>query len=262
MRILNNETFNIAQTITTRQQDAAEKLAKYGLQALSYQALWNSVGANYFMRFEPDEIAWQSRLLTPHVQTPEPIVRARLSPNGDGIQVMIYTHDQDDLFARICNFFDRMAYSIVQAKIYTTNHGYALNSFIVLDQSGKSVSYSGLLKFIETELTEKIVVSSTLEAPLEGRISRQVKHMPFTTLIKIHAESQGINHELEIVTGDRPGLLARIAFTFLQLGVDLHNAKINTLGSRAEDSFLISGKQKKTLNASQIDALRESLAKL
>jgi [protein-PII] uridylyltransferase len=261
-RILNNETFNIAQTITTRQQEAAEKLAKYGLQALSYQALWNSVGANYFMRFEPDEIAWQSRLLTPHVQTPEPIVRARLSPNGDGIQVMIYTHDQDDLFARICNFFDRMAYSIVQAKIYTTNHGYALNSFIVLDQSGKSVSYSGLLKFIETELTEKIVVSSTLEAPLEGRISRQVKHMPFTTLIKIHAESQGINHELEIVTGDRPGLLARIAFTFLQLGVDLHNAKINTLGSRAEDSFLISGKQKKTLNASQIDALRESLAKL
>jgi [protein-PII] uridylyltransferase len=259
---LNDEAFSIAQTITTRQHEAAEKLAKYGLQPQSYQTLWDNVGASYFVRFEPDEIAWQSRLLTPHVQSPDPIVRARLSPNGDGIQVMIYTHDQGDLFARICNFFDRMAYNIVQAKIYTTNHGYALNSFIVLDQSGKSVSYSGLLKFIETELTDKIVVSSALEAPLEGRISRQVKHMSFATQINIHAESQGINHVLEIITGDRPGLLARIAFTFLQLGVDLHNAKINTLGSRAEDSFLISAKQQQTLNAAQLDALRENLAKL
>jgi [protein-PII] uridylyltransferase len=173
---------------------------------------------------------------------------------------MIYTRDQDDLFARICNFFDRMAYNIVQAKIYTTNHSYALNNFIVLDQSGKSVSYSGLLKFIEAELTEKIVASSTLEAPLEGRVSRQVKHMPFATQVNIHAELQGINHVLEIVAGDRPGLLARIAFIFLQLGVDLHNAKINTLGNRAEDSFLISSKKNLALTDKQITLLMQNLA--
>jgi [protein-PII] uridylyltransferase len=261
-RVLNDETFNVAQAIAMRQQEAAEKLAKYGLQPQSYLTLWDELGASYFVRYEPDEIAWQSRLLTPHVHTPSPIVRARLSPNGDGIQVMIYTPDQDDLFARICNFFDRMAYNIVQAKIYTTIHGYALNNFIVLDQSGKSVSYSGLLKFIETELTEKILSSSTLEAPLEGRVSRQVKHMPYATQVNIHAELQGINHVLEIVAGDRPGLLARIAFTFLQLGIDLHNAKINTLGNRAEDSFLISAKQQQALNAAQIDALHDNLSKL
>jgi [protein-PII] uridylyltransferase len=261
-RVLNNETFSVAQAIATRQQEAAEKLAKYGLQPQSYQSLWDKLGSGYFVRYEPDEIAWQSRLLTPHVNTSNPIVRARLSPSGDGIQVMIYTRDQDDLFARICNFFDRMAYNIVQAKIYTTNHGYALNSFIVLDQSGKSVSYSGLLKFIETELTGKIVASNTLDAPLEGRVSRQVKHMPFATRVNIHKESGGITHTLEIVAGDRPGLLAKIAFIFLQLDVDLHNAKINTLGNRAEDSFLISAKQQQALNTAQIDALNDNLSKL
>ena len=261
-RVLNDETFSVAQAIATRQQEAAEKLAKYGLQPQSYQSLWDKLGSGYFVRYEPDEIAWQSRLLTPHVNTSNPIVRARLSPSGDGIQVMIYTRDQDDLFARICNFFDRMAYNIVQAKIYTTNHGYALNSFIVLDQSGKSVSYSGLLKFIETELTEKIVASNTLDAPLEGRVSRQVKHMPFATRVNIHKESGGITHTLEIVAGDRPGLLAKIAFIFLQLDVDLHNAKINTLGNRAEDSFLISAKQQQALNTAQIDALNDNLSKL
>ncbi len=260
-RVLNDENFSAHQIVKLRQQEATEKLAKYGLQPQSYQTLWDKLGTSYFVRYEPDEIAWQSRLLTPHINALEPIVRARLSPSGDGIQVMIYTRDQDDLFARICNFFDRMAYNIVQAKIYTTNHGYALNSFIVLDQSGKSVSYSGLLKFIEAELTEKIVAVSSLEAPLEGRVSRQVKHMPFATQVNIHVDS-GITHTLEIIAGDRPGLLAKIAFIFLQLGVDLHNAKINTLGNRAEDSFLISAKQQQMLNAAQIDALRDNLAKL
>ena len=260
--VLNDEAFSVQQVIETRQQEARLKLDKYGLQPQSYQALWDNVGADYFVRFVPDEVAWQSRLLTPHVNSAKPIVRARLSPSGDGIQVMIYTFDQDDLFARICNFFDRMAYNIVQAKIYTTNHRYALNSFIVLDQSGKSVSYSGLLKFIESELTTKLLATLPLETPLEGRISRQVKHMPFATQINIHKELQGINHTLEIVAGDRPGLLARVAFIFLQHGVDLHNAKINTLGNRAEDSFLISAKHGKALLTTQIELLIHDLVRL
>ena len=260
--VLNDESFSVQQAIETRQQQARLKLNNYGLQPQSYQALWDNVGTGYFVRFEPDEIAWQSRLLTPHVNSAQPIVRARLSPSGDGIQVMIYTLDQDDLFARICNFFDRMAYNIVQAKIYTTNHNYALDSFIVLDQSGKSVSYSGLLKFIEAELTAKLIVTQPLETPLEGRISRQVKHMPFATHINIHKELQGINHTLEIVAGDRPGLLARVAFIFLQHGVDLHNAKINTLGNRAEDSFLISAKQGEMLSCNQIVLLEHDLTSL
>ena len=258
-RVLNDETFSVQQTITLRQQEAAEKLAKYGLQAKSYQALWDNVGTAYFVRFESDEIAWQSRLLTPHVYADKPIVRARLSPSGDGIQVMIYTRDQDDLFARICNFFDRMAYSIVQAKIYTTINDYALNSFTILDQSGKSVSYSGLLRFIEAELSEKILATTPIETPLSGRVSRQVKHMPFATQVNLRAEASTNRHTLELITADRPGLLAKVAFIFLQLNIDLHNAKINTLGNRAEDGFLISAKNNHLLNPAQIDALSAHL---
>lgn len=258
-RVLNNATFSVKQAIEIRQQEATEKLAKYGLQATSYESLWQNVGEAYFTRFDSDEIAWQSRLLTPHVFATTPIVRARLSPNGDGIQVMIYTRNQDDLFARICNFFDRIAYNIGQAKIYTTKHGYALNTFVVLDSSGKSISYSGLLKHIETGLTEKIEVAEPLEAPLQGRLSRQVKHMPFATQIKIEIDAQSSNHTVDIITGDRPGLLAQIAFIFLQHGVDLHNAKINTLGNRAEDSFLVSAKQNRPLSDAQIAILQTDL---
>lgn len=261
-RVLSAESFNTQKMIVLRKEDASQKLNKFGLNKESYQALWDQVGAAYFVRFESDEIAWQSRLLTPHVFTNKPIIRARLSPNGDGIQVMIYMQDQDDLFARICNFFDRMGYNIAQAIIYTTQHGYALNSFIVLDQLSKSVSYNGLLNHIETKLLEKIESTTPLESPLQGRISRQVKHMPFATRVSINAEPQSNNHMVEIVAGDRPGLLAKIAFVFLQQEIYLHNAKINTLGSRAEDSFLISAKKNQALTDAQIEVLMQDLSQI
>ncbi len=256
---IKGESNRIEKEIQARQAEAKLKLANYGLKQEAYQHLWMSFGNAYFIRFEAGEIAWHSRLLTPHLNTPTPIVRARLSPSGDGIEVMIYTHDQNDLFARICNFFDRMGYSIAQAKIYTTDHNYALNTFIVLDQSSKSVSYSGLLKYIEVELTQKLDRQSPLDAPLQGRISRQVKHMPISAQITITEDAKSNNHLLEVITNDRPGLLASIARQFLQHDILLHNAKINTLGNRAEDTFVISAKKDDRLSSERIKQLADDL---
>ena len=260
-RALADPVFHAKQTIAKRIEEASEKLTRFGISAQTFQHLWQQFGDNYFIRHETNEIAWQSRLLTPHLNSKVPIVRARLSPYGDGIQVMIYTKDQNDIFVRICNFFDRMGYTIVEAKIYTTNHAYALDSFVVLDQSDKNVSYSGLLKFIESKLTSQLDENVTLESPLKGRISRQVKHMPIQAQVTIRAEADNNNHALNIVANDRPGLLATVAQQFLKYEVELHNAKINTLGSRAEDTFLISARNGQKLDDQLITELQQSLLK-
>lgn len=256
---LSNQLGYSQDAIAARKQEAALKLHKFGLSSHSYEQLWQAFGPNYLIRYDSDEIAWHSRLLTPHLKSTQPIVRARLSPSGDGIQVMIYSKDQNDLFARICNFFDSMAYSIVEAKIYTTDHAYALDSFIVLDQSGKSVSYSGLLKFIELELSKKLDATLLLSPPLKGRISRQVKYMPITTQVTISEQADTHHHKLEIVANDRPGLLASLAHQLLAEEIELHNAKINTLGNRAEDIFLISARKGMKLNPGKLEALRSAL---
>jgi [protein-PII] uridylyltransferase len=214
--------------------------------------LWSSFGEHYFVRFDGDEIAWQSRLLMPHEHTNTPIVRARLSPKGDGIQVMIYSKDQHEIFARICQFFDKMHYNIAQAKIFTTKHGYALDNFLLLEQPTKQISYSGLLKHIEHELTLQLIESPAIEKPIQGRVNRQVKHMPIKTKVKIVAEPNTTFHQLEIVANDRPGLLAQVAQHFLNHQVEIHNAKINTLGNRVEDYFLISAQNGKALTAREL----------
>jgi [protein-PII] uridylyltransferase len=169
----------------------------------------------------------------------DPIVRARSAPNGEGIQVMIYTPDRDDLFARICGFFERVNYTIVEAKIYTTPYDYALDTFLVLDVGNTAQHYRDLLSFIEFELTQQLMSDAPPTAPLQGRISRQLKHFPLAPLIAVVPDEKGQYHMLSITAGDRPGLLSRIAQVLLKHGVHLHTAKINTLGERAEDTFLI-----------------------
>ncbi len=258
-RLLNGNYGGTIDELIARKSQAQATLRHYSILEPSYQQLWNNLGEQYFLRNTSQEIAWHSRLLLAHINTTEPIVRARLSPAGDGIQVMIYTPDRDDLFACICSFFERIGYTILEAKIHTSKNAYALDSFLVLDQSDKSVSYRDLLNYIEYELSNSLRANAPPTAPIKGRLSRQVKHMPISSNIAIESIPDTNNHKLEIVSGDRPGLLSIIANTFLAHEVHIQTAKINTLGKRAEDVFLISGKDGEKLDEKTINALGSTL---
>jgi UTP:GlnB (protein PII) uridylyltransferase len=52
----------------------------------------------YFLRQSAEEIAWHARALHDCVESDQPVVKARLNPFGEGLEVMVYTHDQADLF--------------------------------------------------------------------------------------------------------------------------------------------------------------------
>lgn len=246
--------------IASRLEQATVTLSHYGIRRESYQKLWQALGRGYFLRHEGQEIAWHTRLLLAHLNSTQPIVRTRLSPAGDGIQVMIYTRDRDDLFAHICSFFERISYNVVEARVHTTAHGYALDSFLVLDNREQSINYRDLLSYIEYELTEQLKRTEPPPPPLEGRISRQLKHFPFKPQVTLAMAPNSGNHMLSITTGDRPGLLSRVSHILLKHGVQLHTAKINTLGHRAEDSFLISGKHGEVLPDPIIHQIEEELS--
>ncbi len=59
--------------------------------------------------------------------------------------------------------------------------------------------------------------------------------------MQIRPDEKGAYHYLNVVAGDRPGLLYRIARVLDSYDINVYTAKINTLGERAEDSFLVTG---------------------
>jgi [protein-PII] uridylyltransferase len=240
-RRIGGDTRTLESSMQQRQDAAKAKLRLYAIKEEASDKLWAQFDIAYFLRHDVDEIAWHTRLLNYRVEAAEPVVKARLSPAGEGLQVMIYVRDQKDLFARICGFFERLGFSIVEAKIYTTRHGYALDSFQILDPHNKQPQYRDLIGYIEYELAQRLATQAPLDPPAQGRVSRLLKHFPITPEVSIVPDERGLYKVLSVIAGDRPGLLSRIARCLVDFQINLNTAKINTLGDRAEDVFLVNG---------------------
>ena len=240
-RMLAGDSLSLASSLQVRQDAARAKLRLYAVPESAEQSLWAQLEDAYFLRHEPQEIAWHTRLLYYRVQTREPVVKARLSPAGEGLQVMIYVPDQKELFARICSFFEHISYDIFEAKIYTTRHGYALDSFQVQDPDNRRPQYRDVIGLIEHDLAEQLRVKAPLPPLTRPRLSRQLRHFPISPEVTIQPDEKGTSSVLAIIAGDRTGLLSRIARVLTAYDINLHTAKINTLGARAEDVFIITG---------------------
>lgn len=241
-RLLRGESAAQLMGINERQEEARRLLRYHGLRPEVERSLWEQLDTGYFMRHEAEEIAWHTRMLYYRPDSDEPIVRARLNTKAEGIQLMVYAPDQPLLFARLCGFFARKGFTIVDAKIHTTRHCYALDSFVILDSSG-SQPYRDMVTLIEHELVEQLRHPETMDSAPSGRLSRQVKHFPISPEVDIRADEKGSQFLMSITAADRPGLLHGVARVLSQHGIQLHSAKIATLGERVEDVFLISGQE-------------------
>ena len=241
-------------------REALSILALHALPFEAHKPLWDTLDVGYFMRHDAADIAWHTRQLTRRSnrgsdtnRTPgtpaadgrtqqrlSATVRARQSPVGEGLQVLVYTPDQPDLFARICGYFDQAGFSILDAKIYTANNGYALDTFQVVT-ADEPESYRDLINLMETGLAQTIQDQGPLPAPRRGRVSRRVKSFPVAPRVDLAPDEKAQRWLLNISASDRMGLLYSVARVLAAHHINLQLAKISTLGERVEDTFLIDG---------------------
>jgi [protein-PII] uridylyltransferase len=239
-RVLTGEPLARDAALAEKQGEAARLLRLYALSDGVKDKLWASLDTAYFLRHDPQEIAWHTRNLHYRVFSEQPVVKARLAPFGEGLQVMVYTRDREALFARICGYFERAGFSIAEAKVHTTRNGYALDTFVIMGQ-GRDAHYQERIAMIENELPAEVQSVAPLGPPRGGRLSRRVRHFPISPRVDIRPDERGAYHVLSIVASDRPGLLYGIARHLARYRISLQTARINTLGDRAEDVFLVSG---------------------
>jgi [protein-PII] uridylyltransferase len=171
---------------------------------------------------------------------PRAIVRARMSPVGEGLQVVVYTPDQPDLFARICGYFDQAGFSILDAKIHTAANGWALDTFQVVT-SMLPEHYRELTNMVESELAHTVEAAGPLPAPSRGRVSRRVRSFPIAPRVDLRPDEKATRWLLTISASDRVGLLYSVARVLARHKLNLQLAKVTTLGERVEDTFLIDG---------------------
>ncbi|MDP3351775.1 MAG: [protein-PII] uridylyltransferase [Hydrogenophaga sp.] len=277
LRALGGRAPDPGAVIEARKREALSMLALHALPHMAHKALWDTLDVSYFMRHQADEIAWHTRVLTRQIaQTatkaagkaaPEGeavpdrcIVRARLSPEGEGLQVLVYAPDQNDLFARICGYFDSSNFSILDARVHTTLTGHALDTFQVVAPS-LSDHYRELIAMVENNLAQTIDECGPLPAPMKGRLSRRVKSFPVTPRVDLRPDEKAQRWLLSVSASDRAGLLYGISRVLARYDINVQLAKITTLGERVEDTFLICGAQLQ-MNKRQIEIETELLETL
>lgn len=240
LRAVGGEAPSVDRELKNSQQEALKTLRLYGLPENAHEALWQQLDIAYFLRHDAADIAWQTRAFYNHLESTTPVVKCRLSPIGEGLQVAVYVKDSSDLFARICSYFDHKNFSILDAKIHTTNHGYALDTFLVTEPAFAN-SYRDLISLIEHELSNILQQKEELPTPNKGRLSRLSRMFPATPTVDLRPDERGQYYLLSVSASDRNGLLYSIANILAKYKVNLHTAKIMTLGERIEDVFLIDG---------------------
>jgi [protein-PII] uridylyltransferase len=249
LRALGGARPNLAADIEARKQEARQNLALHSALPGTEEPLWKTLEVSYFARHDPADIAWHARSLWRHVATRVPIVRARASSVGDGLQVLVYAPDRPDLFARICGYFDSAGFSIQDAKIHTTRAGYALDTFQVVSTqvgadsppSEREFQYRDLISLVETQATKALASQGPLPEPSRGRVSRRVRSFPVTPHVSLAPDERAQRWLLTVSASDRAGLLYAIARVLAKNHINLQLAKVTTLGERVEDTFLVDG---------------------
>lgn len=240
LRTLGGHAPSPAAEVEAHKREALVKLALHSLPHEAQKKLWDTLDVSYFMRHDADDIAWHTRHLSRHVGTAQPIVRARRSPVGEGLQVLVYAADQPDLFARICGYFDQSDFSILDARIHTARNGYALDTFQIVS-SGLQDHYREMTALVEAELARVIAEGGPLPEPSRGRLSRRVKSFPVMPRVTLKPDEKAQRWLLSITASDQAGLLYKVARVLARHRINLQLAKVNTLGERVDDVFLVDG---------------------
>ncbi|MBO7173280.1 MAG: ACT domain-containing protein, partial [Burkholderiaceae bacterium] len=222
-----------------RQNEAKEKILAAGVSERACQKFWRRLSLVHFLRNSSDAIAWQTIELHNHMNEDGAVVRARPLKKEGGLEVLVYVPDQPLLFARILAFLQKKRFSVMDARIYTTQDEKALNTFIVSDNGDRDPE--ALIQEVEEGLTDWLNNPQPLPKTRPTRLSRRSRMFPIRPLVRIVADDSGQRYILSVTCTDRIGLLYDIAQVLNRYGINLQTAKIMTMGERVEDVFLIDG---------------------
>jgi [protein-PII] uridylyltransferase len=249
--------------ITGRQTQAEQLLMQAGLARESYRSIWAGFTEEYFLRHRPEEIAWHTRVLaesgSPGVITVD--VNDVVAPGLTSVAV--YSPEETRSFAKATAVLDELGLTIVDARIVPLAKS-SLDTYCVLESDGSTITERRRLDEIRHRLLKAVTSDNDEGLKVTRRAPRQVRM--FSTPVQITISQDGANPRtiIELVAGDRPGLLFQIAKIFDQHQVALQNAKIMTVGERAEDVFFVTNGAHQPLDEATCErlgkALREGLA--
>ncbi len=248
--------------IQEKQRDASEELQRAGLSSERINELWLTLDVDYFLYSSVEEIICHTKFILSIDKDAGPEISLRSKTGRGGSEVVIYSHDRLGLFAVTTALLDKLCLNVVDARIETTTSGFTLDSYRVLEDDGSAITDKNREQKIIQVLRDGLNNPDKVSLNVTRRIPRQLKHFQIPTQIDVSQDKANQRTILKLITSDRPGLLARVGHAFTQCDINLKAAKIATIGAEAEDTFFITGSDKKPIeDPDKLQCLRDNIIK-
>jgi [protein-PII] uridylyltransferase len=240
---------------------ARERLAVAGVHLDAVARVWSTLTDAYFLRHSAAEVAWHTAALAARDAPDEsPLVAVAEHPGrGGATVVLVHTRGRRHSFARATASLDQQGLSIQDARITPTADGGSLDSYLVLEDTGLPITDRERMAGIERQLRRALGEHSSQAPSVTRRVPRQVRMFTTPTQVSFNSDPENGRTLVEVVAGDRPGLLSEIGQVFWDQNVVLHGAKIMTVGERAEDVFTVADETGRPLDSARCQALSDAL---
>jgi [protein-PII] uridylyltransferase len=250
-----------AEHLVRETQDAARRLLfERGVAEADIAAVWTRFTMGYFLQHSPEEVAWHTRLLSERdAGSDEPLVALDPRSVRGTIAALIFAPPRRHGFARTTAALDQLGLNIVDARITPTGDGFSLDLYHLLEDDGAPIADSDRLAEIEHALWRSLQSAPDAPFAVSRRAPRQVRMFQTPTQIALSVDERNQRSVLELTAGDRPGLLCEVGQVLMQERIELHAAKIMTVGERAEDVFYLTDFDNRPLGAAAAEQLKEHL---
>ena len=217
----------------------------------------------YWLTFDTDTLAHQARLMRTAEQEQLPLsIRTRVRSDIDVTELTVYTQDHPGLFSRITGAISAIDANIVDAKVFTTPQGMALDTFWLQNRDDNALAASGALAKLTVQIERAFAGEMSRSEPEAERTFVPARTKVFTVPPRVIIDNQAsaTHTVIEINGRDRPGFLYRVTRALYDLSLQVSSAKISTFGERAVDVFYVKdGFGMKVSHESRIAAIRERL---
>jgi [protein-PII] uridylyltransferase len=242
-------------------QDAARRLlTEQHVAEADVQRAWARFSAPYFLRHSPEEVAWHTRLLAEREPgSEEPLVAIEPQSIRGTTGVLVFGRPRRHGFARATAVLDQLGLTIVDARITPTGDGFSLDFYHVLEDDGAPITDQDRQQEIERALWRSVQRPEDSPFAVSRRAPRQARMFNTPTQIAVSVDERNHRSVLELIAGDRPGLLCDVGKVLMEERIELHAAKIMTVGERAEDVFYVTDFDNRPLAEAAAERLKSRL---
>ena len=213
-----------------------------GEQLAGVESYLGTLSERYILGYSPEQIVVHIKCLA-EARTTGLAVRCTHQPDLGGSELVVCTRDRHGLFAEIAGAFSAQLINVRNAALFTREDGWVVDSFLVDNAANGRPLTANEVESLKRVLMHVILENGNIQDYVDKSrkrlfaLSRPTATVKPTVTFDNNASPK--DTVIDIVAGDRTGLLYDIAHTLSEMGIDFRAAHIVTDVGRARDAFYV-----------------------